>query len=168
MLRQSDHGIEILFIERAASDNDPWSGQTAFPGGGFEPSDRDLRAAAIRETVEETALQLTPRMQIGRLSDQQGSNRNRRLDLLISCFVFECVGDPELVPNYEVADAFWMPLATLTDENNAFEYQTRYREEPFPAVRLDADRILWGLTWRFVAELLEILTPVTALPAYLR
>ena len=37
---------EILFIQRAEKEGDPWSGHMAFPGGHRDPTDDDLKAAA--------------------------------------------------------------------------------------------------------------------------
>ena len=42
---------ELLFIERAKREGDPWSGQMAFPGGRVEESDRSVRETAQREVL---------------------------------------------------------------------------------------------------------------------
>ncbi len=44
----ADTGPEILFIERALREGDPWSGQMAFPGGRRDREDRDLERTAAR------------------------------------------------------------------------------------------------------------------------
>jgi len=46
--------LELLMIERASYEGDPWSGHIACPGGRMEPGDRDLEVTAVRETREET------------------------------------------------------------------------------------------------------------------
>ncbi|NCO50914.1 MAG: NUDIX domain-containing protein, partial [Deltaproteobacteria bacterium] len=56
---------ELLFIRRAERENDPWSGDIAFPGGGIEAQDIDCRAAAERETREEIGLSLTQKEYLG-------------------------------------------------------------------------------------------------------
>ena len=48
----------MLFIKRAARKGDRWTSQVALPGGKREPQDADDRAASIRETLEETGLEL--------------------------------------------------------------------------------------------------------------
>ena len=49
---------EILFIERAKREGDPWSGQMALPGGRRDTEDRDLQTTAARETFEEVGISL--------------------------------------------------------------------------------------------------------------
>ena len=49
---------ELLMIKRAEIEGDPWSGHIACPGGRAEPGDRDLEHTAIRETWEETGIDL--------------------------------------------------------------------------------------------------------------
>jgi len=51
-------GLEMLFIERARHDDDPWSGNLGFPGGKVEETDDGERQAAERETREEIGLDL--------------------------------------------------------------------------------------------------------------
>ncbi|MDP6186793.1 MAG: NUDIX domain-containing protein, partial [Pseudomonadales bacterium] len=60
---------DLLFIQRANRDGDPWSGQMAFPGGHREAEDPSLLAAAMRETHEEIGVQLHSSHCIGRLND---------------------------------------------------------------------------------------------------
>lgn len=47
--------LNIVFIRRPSSMKFH-AGQIAFPGGGFEPIDRDLKETAIRETSEEIGI----------------------------------------------------------------------------------------------------------------
>ncbi len=63
-------GVEGLFIKRAQQAGDPWSGQIALPGGRREPADADLLATAVRETREETGIELTGVEQLGALDDR--------------------------------------------------------------------------------------------------
>ena len=58
VLLDGPQGIEILLIKRAERADDPWSGQIALPGGRYDVGDRDLEATAVRETREETGVDL--------------------------------------------------------------------------------------------------------------
>ena len=161
---------EILFIQRAKSKNDPWSGQVACPGGGKEATDRGLIHTALRETHEEIGLELVQEDLIGRLDDQLGSSRNQELALTISAFIFRIQKKSVLVPNYEVAEAFWSKTSHLTDPGRQVMYQTPFAEQPRQAIYLGEkqpapdqlveytvqEKILWGLTHRFVDQLLAI------------
>jgi 8-oxo-dGTP pyrophosphatase MutT (NUDIX family) len=49
---------EVLFIKRAARAGDRWTSHIAFPGGKRDPGDSDDRATSVRETMEETGLDL--------------------------------------------------------------------------------------------------------------
>src|ERR1700680_3050243 len=58
VLRQGARGLEILLIKRAEHMDDPWSGHVALPGGREEPADASLQETAVRETLEETGIDL--------------------------------------------------------------------------------------------------------------
>ena len=61
ILRDGPSGsAQIMYVLRASSANDAWSGQVAFPGGRRQADDADDLAAAIRETHEEVGLRLAP------------------------------------------------------------------------------------------------------------
>ena len=49
---------ELLVIRRAEREGDPWSGQMGLPGGGQAPNERSLEDTAIRETLEETGVDI--------------------------------------------------------------------------------------------------------------
>ena len=58
IVRETPSGLQVLFIERAANENDPWSGNISFPGGKVENGDGDPRTTAERETWEEVGIDL--------------------------------------------------------------------------------------------------------------
>lgn len=162
VLRSSEAGPEALFIERSLKPGDPWSGQMAFPGGRLDDSDRDLQHTAERETDEEVGLSLDGAALIGRLDDQTGQRAGQGRQLRIAAYVYEIAagtGD-DLVLNYEVAEAFWVPLAWFEDPARVIDYRhPPYPEVSFPGIVVgDPERhIIWGLTFRFVAAFFEIL-----------
>jgi len=159
VLRDGGDGAELLFIHRAEHPHDPWSGHMAFPGGRMSGGDRDELAAAIRETREELGLDLAAEGEaIGRLSDVAAVSKGRPLSLVIVPFVFTIRGEPRLVLNHEVADFVWVPLAFLADHGNrsTVEWRLGGMTIPLPCYRF-RDKLIWGLTFGMVDELLSIL-----------
>ena len=58
LLRTTNQDFQVLFVKRAEKSGDPWSGQTALPGGKRGPEDRNLKETVVRETLEETSINL--------------------------------------------------------------------------------------------------------------
>lgn len=154
VLRETDGELDLLFIRRAESVDDHWSGHIAFPGGRVDSSDESPRFAAERELHEEVGLSVPPAAYLGRLDDLRG----RGNQMLISAFVYGVVGSPLLRPNYEVAEAFWVAFSTLTDPTRQVRRKFRYAEQELELPALDllgpGQPVLWGLSYRFLELLL--------------
>ena len=58
LIRPANQGLEILLVKRVENPSDPWSGQMAFPGGKRDSKDENLKRTVIRETREETGINL--------------------------------------------------------------------------------------------------------------
>lgn len=155
VLRPGAHGPEVLFIERAAKDGDPWSGQIAFPGGRTDPDDLHSHATAARETLEEVGFDLSLTTPLGRLADQQGGPRSTRQTLRVSPHVCWLEGKrPALELNHEVADVLWVPVVHIADPARHVDYAyPPLGPQTWPGVQLDASRVLWGLTLRMTEDL---------------
>jgi 8-oxo-dGTP pyrophosphatase MutT (NUDIX family) len=154
VLREAGPHPEVLFIERATHEGDPWSGQMAFPGGRVDAGDPNALEAAKRETLEEVGLSLEGAEYLGRIDDQEGRPAGPAGGLVISAHAF-CVEDPgPLVPEErEVASAFWFPVANLLDPARHIDYRYPARQNMnFPGIVVgDPDRhVVWGLTYRFL------------------
>lgn len=147
-------GPGVLLIRRSHSDEDPWSGHVAFPGGRAAPSDSGPRHTAERETLEEVGLDLSSAEQLGRLDDLAG----RAIPIVISAFVYAIESAPVLGSSHEVAAAGWVPLADLLDParhtTETFDYQGHTLEVPAIETAIGSGPPLWGLTYRFLELLL--------------
>jgi 8-oxo-dGTP pyrophosphatase MutT (NUDIX family) len=160
VLREGVDGSEVLFIERAVREGDPWSGHMAFPGGRREPADDTAETVARRETLEEVGLELGGAEYLGRLDDLMGNPRISS-NLVISAHAFHIEQLPSLVLDpAEVQDVLWFPLASLHDESRWVEHAIPERPGMnFPGVLVgESERhVVWGLTYRFLDHFLDIL-----------
>ncbi len=166
VLREVDDDLEVLFIRRAEHDGDPWSGDLAFPGGRLDPEDANAQAAAERESLEELSLDLSGARRLGRISDVLGHAESIR----VSAFVYGIEGDPKLVPNYEIAEAFWSPLAHSTSADRQEMRDFTYADvvSTLPTIRLLEDPrapVLWGITYKFMDEFMTTIDrPIPFMP----
>lgn len=157
ILHQAAEGLEILFIQRAAHDLDPWSGHIAFPGGKLEEGELECQGA-VRETLEEIGIDLNQGRYLGRLSDIIGAN----LPVRVSCCLFG-VDRMQCRPllNEEVRDLFWVALSDLRDPERHLPSSVSFDEKRLevPAIRLPVDDkpVLWGITYRLVMQFLTLL-----------
>jgi 8-oxo-dGTP pyrophosphatase MutT (NUDIX family) len=162
VLRASGGGEpELLMIKRAEAESDPWSGHIACPGGRMDPVDRDLEQTAIRETWEETGVDLERRgRMLGTLDDI--SPRTPHLPpLIIRPFVAVAEPDVSIIPSDEVAAAFWVPLSAIRESAAWGREIVRVRGvgEREEAVFRHGDYLVWGLTHRALMQFLELLRP---------
>jgi 8-oxo-dGTP pyrophosphatase MutT (NUDIX family) len=164
VLRQPGDRPELLFIERAQREGDPWSGHMAFPGGRVGSGDPSARRAAERETLEEVGLRLDEAERIGRLDDMEGHRVAGVPALVISAFVYHVPEPRPLAPNHEVRAAFWFPVADLLDPERHVDYRERRLDGwllPGILVGEPERHVVWGLTYRFLESFFEILgTPL--------
>jgi 8-oxo-dGTP pyrophosphatase MutT (NUDIX family) len=155
VIRDEGAGLELLFIRRAEQERDPWSGHISFPGGRAEPADADLLATAVRETAEETAIDLERDAELlGSLDEIRAMARGRLVDLTIVPFVFRLVGKVEARPNHEVVSLHWLSLDDLFDPGCRFTMELSREHGGFevPCLRVDG-LVIWGLTYRMFDDL---------------
>jgi ADP-ribose pyrophosphatase YjhB (NUDIX family) len=147
-------GAEILFIERAEKEGDPWSGHMAFPGGRVDLPGESAEQAAVRETLEEVGLSLASGERLARLDDLEGRHAGRAQGMVISAFVYHLERPGALVmQTSEVREAFWVPVRELVEPTRlvrrAFHGTGSFE---FPGIVVgEPDRhVVWGLTYRFL------------------
>ena len=146
--------LELLLIQRSLRPDDPWSGHMALPGGRRDPLDPDLRATAVRETREELGLELESARLLGRLDDLHPIRQSERR-LAVRPYVFFLAQRPELTLSHEVAAALWVSLDKLAGTLGQADVEHRGARLVVPAYIL-GERIVWGMTQRVLAGLLEL------------
>ncbi len=145
---------ELLFIQRATAEGDPWSGQMAFPGGRVDPDDATTAGTAMRETSEEVGVDLGGAERLGALDDLEGGRITRRVTT-VSAHAFWLPAPTPTSPNYEVAEALWVPFGHLLDTARHIDHYHPAAEAAFPGIQLDKpDQVVWGLTLRLLADLM--------------
>lgn len=162
VLRASNFGEpELLMIKRAESENDPWSGHIACPGGRKDPDDRDLEYTAIRETWEETGIDLAKDGRILGTLDDMSPRTPSLPPLVIRPFVAVVKPDVKMSLNPEVADAFWVPMASLRETaqwGKAFVPIRGVGEREVDVFK-HGEYTVWGLTHRALTQFLELSSP---------
>jgi len=161
VLRQGTDGAEVLLIERAKREGDPWSGHMALPGGRRDPGDASLLETAVRETLEEVGLDLRTQAELaGRLDDVEIVPRGERARGWIRPFVFELRArsiELKMSPT-EVEAVVWAPLGALRagDRDTTIDWRRDGVAMTFPGWNVDG-RTVWGLTYRMMQSLFEML-----------
>jgi 8-oxo-dGTP pyrophosphatase MutT (NUDIX family) len=148
MLRERKLGLELLVIRRAENELDRWSGQMALPGGGREPADGSVYDTARRETLEEVGIDLDEGRFLGRLDDMS----SRSMRIVISVVVVAIDAEPGLLDAREVAEAFWVPVDLLAEE----EAEIPGFPGTWPAFTYRDHYVIWGLTHRILTQLRKL------------
>lgn len=150
--------LELLLIKRAQSERDPWSGHMALPGGRRDPDDVDLQETAVRETLEETGVDLDRAgRSLGRL-DVVAPSSPRLPKLTISPFVFGVGPDvAATVASTEIEQVYWVPLRALREPaaQSFVDIPLPGGTLPFPCYEVVGE-VVWGLTHRILKQFLTV------------
>lgn len=160
VLRPTEDGdSDLLMIKRAEVERDPWSGHVACPGGRMEPTDRDLAQTAIRETWEETGIDLSRDGRILGTLDDITPRTPTLPPIVIRPFVAVVRPDVTIVESPEVAEAFWVPMAAIRETASWGKALVPIRgvgEREVEVFRHGAYTI-WGLTHRALSQFVDVL-----------
>jgi 8-oxo-dGTP pyrophosphatase MutT (NUDIX family) len=162
---RTDGEPELLMIKRAEAEGDPWSGHIACPGGRMEPGDHDLAVTAVRETLEETGVDVARDGRLlGHLDDL--SPRTPALPpIVIRPYVALVRAGVEIVPSREVAAAFWVPVSALREQTawgtGSVSVGGALREV---SVFQHGEYVVWGLTERVLRQFLAYIGEPPASP----
>jgi 8-oxo-dGTP pyrophosphatase MutT (NUDIX family) len=160
LLREGTREIETLLIERTEREEDPASGQVAFPGGRADPSDASLLATVLRETDEEVGL---GEADLAGTPHYVGTYHASRFGLDVGVFA-AALGDrgrsPRPRSREEVAHVFWFPRSALGTTARV------RRETPNGPIEVNAalyqGHVLWGFTRRLLRDFFAL--PSEAVP----
>ncbi len=131
-------------------------GQISFPGGAFDPADRDLEHTAVRETWEEIGVAMDHVEILGQLDEMVTIS-----DFLVRPFVGRITqaGPYPFAPaEVEVAEILEVPLPHLQDEANLEVEPRIYQGREIIAWSYHwRDHLIWGATARILKQFLDLL-----------
>ncbi len=150
-----DGETHLIFIRRAASLR-AHSGEIAFPGGSYEPTDASLVATALREAAEEIGL-LPSRVEVLGLLSPVFTVVSNFMILPVVAYLPAGPG-PLLIQPGEVAEVLLLPLAGLADPAIAHTEMWSNGGHTRPVYFYDYGSLrIWGATGRILASLLALL-----------
>ena len=151
-------GLELLLIKRSEREGDPWSGQIALPGGRHEPTDATLQDTAVRETREETGVDLAEDGVVLGTLDELRPRTPTLPSIIVTPFVAVAQPDVAIETSDEVAIAFWVPLSMLLDPAMAVESEVSVRGATWrvPSYTLHGHTV-WGMTERILRNLVAVM-----------
>jgi 8-oxo-dGTP pyrophosphatase MutT (NUDIX family) len=159
LLRIEEGEFEVLLLKRAEREGDRWSGQISLPGGREEPGDESLAETAVRETEEETALDLSRDAEpLGSLPAIQARAKGKAVHMTITPFIFRQRRPSPIQLNEEAVASFWFPLgrAAAGEFDGTFEKRYDGEQHELPCWDFEGYRI-WGLTFEMLRRLLPVL-----------
>lgn len=158
-LHEGNAGIEVLMIQRAQRQGDPWSGHMGFPGGRRDSTDDSDYHCALRETHEEIGVDLNQHGEfITELSEVNTGWRPDRPEMLVRPYVFSLATHPPMVLNHEVDEVVWVPFAFLMDRSNRHDHHWEWRGDKLVSdAYLYRGKRVWGLSLMMLDELMSAL-----------
>lgn len=156
--RAHDDQVELLLIKRSEREGDPWSGHVALPGGRHEPGDATLQDTAVRETREETGIDLARDGVVLGTLDELRPRTPTLPPIIVTPFVAIVRPQVTIVTSDEVAFTFWVSLASLADPALAGESEVAARGATWrvPSYRLGG-QVVWGMTERILRNFVAVL-----------
>ena len=150
---------QLLMIKRATFEGDPWSGHVALPGGRREPADTSLERTVVRETWEETAIDLARDGRLLGCLDELAPRTPVLPPIIITPFVGLVRADVDIVASPEVAEWFWVDVAALRDPEVSREVVLELATGPRAVMTFQhGAHTIWGLTERILRQFLSLAT----------
>lgn len=150
LLKPKNQTLELFFVKRADNPADPWSGQMAFPGGKRDPKDQNLKQTVVRETLEETSINLLDRSRF--LGAMEPLRSTRRPEMRILPFIILLEHDLTIKLNEELEWFVWVSPEELLQHRGtarlSFGEVSAY---------VFGEMVIWGLTYRILRKFFQIL-----------
>ncbi len=151
LLKPRNDDLDILFVKRVENLADPWSGQMAFPGGKRDANDADAVATVIRETREETGIDLLVGCRF--LGVLTALSSRPRPDLRVLPFVVLLEREPMITLSAKELEGFvWIPLHEIVSHRRSAKLSIG--EVPAFVV---GSIVIWGLTYRALESFIDVL-----------
>jgi len=148
LLKTVNQDFKVLLVKRVENPTDPWSGQMALPGGKRDSKDKDLKQTVVRETSEETNINLLHRCRF--LGVMETLRSTRRPDMKILPFVILLEHEPSIKLNEELEGSVWISLGELVQHKGTAKFS--FGEPPAYIV---GKSVIWGLTYRILERFIN-------------
>lgn len=151
-----DHGgaLRVVLIRRV--ERGRHGGQIGFPGGRLEPGDRSHAAAALREAQEEIGLAPDRVEVLAALRSVHTRSTGFEIRPFLGRIRAPAAWRPQAT---EVSEVLTPALATLVEPRCLTTVRVAPPTLPvtrrLPCLRLDADTVVWGATYRILRPLLR-------------
>jgi len=150
--------LELLLIERAERQGDPWSGHVALPGGRQSLRDAGLQDTVVREALEETGIDLANDGAILGTLDELRPRTPSLPPIIVTPFVAVVRPEVAVVASDEVAAAFWVPWSFFVAPDARGESIVRVLgADRNVASYVIGRRVVWGMTERILRQLVDVL-----------
>jgi len=157
ILREERGGYSMLFIKRRECLSDLFSGHMAFPGGKMQKGDGNNLETAIRETREETGIDLKNNGRIlGELDDVSPVNPEAN-HYVVTPYLALVEEDTRVKPNEEVAEFVWIPLSDFRNEKTLeIKVIEKYGMKLEDFTFRYQNYVIWGMTARILRQFLSL------------
>ena len=143
LLKPADQALKILFVKRVENSADPWSGQMALPGGKCDAKDQNPKQTVVRETLEETNINLLDRCRFLGVMETLRSTPRPEMKILPCVVLLE--HEPSIKLNEEFEEFVWISLEELVQHKGT----VKFGFGEFPAYVV-GNSVIWGLTYRIL------------------
>jgi 8-oxo-dGTP pyrophosphatase MutT (NUDIX family) len=130
----------------------------ALPGGRFDPADATLQDTAVRETREETGIDLAADGLVLGTLDELRPRTPTLPPIIVTPYVAIVRPDVTIETSDEVAVAFWVTLESLADPATAMDAEVTARGNTWrvPSYQVSGYTV-WGMTERILRNLLTLI-----------